>query len=337
MHYWRGVITHTSFLLAQPIYLGVRYLLGNDSFASRPNLTWTLHVLAWLYIATRISYPFFTSPLRRLPSPPGERFLLCHLNLNGGKPLTSLVENWINDTPNDGIVVLWAPFYLFHEVIVTQPDAIMDVLNSRNYDWEKPAMTRNVLTAILGEGLVSVEGNVHKTMRRVAAPAFSGRQTRDLAPLFYAKGLALVEVLARQVREADDGVVEVMGAVSRVTLDIIGKAGIGMDFNSLDNEESTLAKLYEMVMEAPSFFLLVDSLFPRWLLQQFGWKGFAKTIEAQSRLRSEVRTLLQEKKVDMNQENSTQHGTDIIASIMKSGDFSDDYLIGQLLTFLAAG
>jgi len=272
-----------------------------------------------------------------LPSPPGEKFLLCHLNLNGGKPLTSLFENWINDTPNDGIIVIWAPFYLFNEVLVTQPDAIMDVLHSRNYDWEKPAMTRNVLTAILGEGLVSVEGNVHKNMRRVAAPAFSGRHTRDLAPLFYAKGLALAEVLARQADESDDGVVEVMGAVSRATLDIIGAAGIGMDFKALENEESMLAKLYEMVMEPPSFFLLLDSLFPRWLLSSFGWNGYSKTIEAQSRLRSEVRSLLQEKKVEMSQEKSTQNGTDIIASIMKSGDFSDDYLIGQLLTFLAAG
>ncbi|KEF61837.1 uncharacterized protein A1O9_03408 [Exophiala aquamarina CBS 119918] len=213
----------------------------------------------------------------------------------------------------------------------------MDVLNSRNYDWEKPAMTRTILTAILGEGLVSVEGNVHKAMRRVAAPAFSGRQTRALAPLFYSKGLALIEVLARQVKKADGGVVEITGAISRVTLDIIGAAGVGMDFNALDDEESKLAKLYELVMEPPSFFMLAESLFPRWLLQQFGWKGYSKTIEAQSQLRSEVRALLQEKKAVINEEKSTPHSTDIIASIMKSGDFSDDYLIGQLLTFLAAG
>lgn len=243
----------------------------------------------------------------------------------------------INDTPNDGIIVLWGPLYLFHEIIVTRPDPIMDVLNSHNYDWEKPSMIKNALSAILGEGLVNVEGAKHKAMRRVVAPAFSGHQIRGLAPLFYAKGIALADVVARQVKETDDGVLEIAAAASRATLDIIGAAGVGMDFNTLENEESTLSKLYESVFQPPAFFLLVNSLLPRWFTRRLRWRGFAQTIEAQSRLRKDVRTVLQEKKVKMSQEKSEQHGKDIIASIMKSGDFSDDYLTSQLLTFLAAG
>jgi cytochrome P450 len=297
----------------------------------------TIHAMVWLYIATRISIPFFTSPLRRLPSPPGERFLLGHLNFNGGKPCTILFEDMINGTPNDGLLVLWGPLYLTCDVILTRPDTLMDMLNSHNYDWEKPSLSKKVLAGILGEGLANVEGTKHKTMRRVVAPAFSGRQIRDLAPLFYAKGIALADVMARRVRETDDGVLELMALVSRVTLDIIGAAGVGMDFNTIENEESPLAKLYDSVANPPAFFMLVDMIFPKWLIRQLRGTAFARTVEAQSRLREEVRALMQEKKAHMNQEESAQPSKDIIASIMKSGDFSDDYLVSQLLTFLAAG
>jgi cytochrome P450 len=213
----------------------------------------------------------------------------------------------------------------------------MDMLNSHNYDWEKPALTKKVLARILGEGLANVEGAKHKAMRRVVAPAFSGHHVRDLAPLFYVKGIALAEAMARQARETDDGALELMAQMSRVTLDIIGVAGVGKDFNTLGNEESLLAKLYDSVVHPPAFFILVDMLFPNWLIRNLKGTTYARTVEAQSQLRDEVRALMQEKKAHMNQEKSALHNKDIIASIMKSGDFSDDYLVSQMLTFLAAG
>lgn len=299
----------------------------------------TAHVVVWLYIATRVSLPFFQSPLRRLPSPPGEKLVLCHLDFNGGKPPTALFEKFVNGTPNDGLLVLWLPLYLSCQVIVTKPDALMDVLNSHSYDWEKPPLIKKVIAGILGEGLVNVEGAKHKAMRRVLAPSFSGRGIRDLAPLFYTKAVGLTDAMARQVRETDDGVLELMALFSRVSLDIIGAAAVGMDFNTIEDEASPLAKLYETVARPPAFFMLVSVMFPKWLLRQLRWTGVARTIQAQDRLKEEVCMLIREKKRLMDQDNSAQHtgSSDIIASIMQSGDFSDDYLVGQLLTFLAAG
>jgi hypothetical protein len=334
MHYWRGVLTHASFLLAQPTYLAIRHLLGLDRLESRSALNLAIHVGIWLYIATRISIPFFKSPLRRLPSPPGEKFLLCHLNFNGGRPPTTLFENFLNDTPNDGLLVLWLPLYLSYELVPTRPDTLMDVLSSHNYDWEKPPLIKRVLSAIVGEGLVNVEGAKHKAMRRVVAPAFSGRLIRDLAPLFYSKGLNLAELISRQAKAADGGIIDLEPLFSRVSLDIIGAAGVGMDFNTVGNEDSRLAKLYNLVMHPPAFFLLVNALFPRWMIRRLGSERFTRVLDAQVQLRREVDVLLQEKKVDMQSDKDSK---DIIASIMRSGEFSDDYLMGQLLTFLAAG
>jgi cytochrome P450 len=291
-----------------------------------------------VYIVTRITIPFFKSPLRRLPSPPGEKLLLCHLNFNGGQPPTTIVEDMVNSTPNDGLIVVWLPLYLSCDLIITRPETLMDVLNTHNYDWEKPPYIRKILAGILGEGLAHVEGAKHKAMRRVVAPAFSGRHIRELAPLFYSKGLTLADVMARQVRDSSsDGTFDVTGLVSRAALDVIGAAGVGMDFNTVENEESVLARLYHSVTHAPAFFMLMSMLLPRWLLQRLKGTGFARTVEAQTQLHDEIRKLMQDKKALLSGDESAHNTKDIIASIMTAGDFSDDYLVSQMLTFLAAG
>ena len=110
-----------------------------------------------------------------------------------------------------------------------------------------------------------------------------------------------------------------------------------MDFNTVEDEDSRLAKLYNLLSNPPAFSLLLMVWFPKWLLRQLRWTSIARTIEAQVRLRKEICALLQEKKSHRSEEKSTEHSKDIIASIMDSGDFSDDYLVSQMLTFLAAG
>ncbi|ETN42809.1 uncharacterized protein HMPREF1541_01967 [Cyphellophora europaea CBS 101466] len=335
-HYWRAHLYHTSFLLAQPVYLAVRYFLGYEPFSSTRTTNLTIHSLVWLFIVNWISIPFFTSPLLRVPSPRGEKLLTGHFKWSS-KPPTKIFENFINDSPNDGLLVIWGPLYLLNEVIPTRPDTLMEMMNSRNYDWEKPPMTRKFISSILGEGLTNVEGAKHKAMRRVLAPAFSGRQVRDLAPLFLTKGSALTDTMARLLTETDDGVLEVTRLTSRISLDIIGAAGVGMDFNTIEHEDSVLAKLYHEVMHPPAHFLAIDTLFPRFLTRPLMGRGFARIFEAQSELRAKVRGLLQEKMTQENIGASAQPRKDIMAGIMRSGDFSDDYLMGQLLTILAAG
>jgi cytochrome P450 len=338
MHFWRATFIHLSFLLAQPAYLTIRHLLGDEVLKSRSILNLTIHIVIWVYIATRISLPFFTSPLRYVPSPAGEKFPMGHLHFHRVPP-TSLIEDMVNNTPNDGLLAMWGPLYLGSEVIATRPDTISDMLNAHSYDWEKPPAAMRVFERFLGRGLLSAEGSEHHAMRRTVAPAFTGRNMRDLAPLFYAKGLALVEVIARQAKEAENRAVEVTDLFSRVTLDIIGVAGIGMQLDTLNKEDSLLAKLYYEVAHPPGFYLLIDSMLPRWFTDRLGLTrtSFGRTIEAQRQLRQEVRNLMEKKRQQMHGEESSPEGRDIIAIITKSGDLSDDHLVSHMLTFLAAG
>jgi cytochrome P450 len=216
----------------------------------------------------------------------------------------------------------------------------MEMLNTQCYDWEKPNISKRLLARTLGQGLVNVEGNKHKAMRRVVAPAFSGKHIRDLVPLFYAKGLAFVDAMAREAKQNTDGTLEMMGQMSRVTLDIIGAAGIGKDFNTIENDEDVLARLYETITTDPRngnlvLALLIAMYLPGWVARRLKGTIYARRANAQKQLRHEVRALIQEKKQSMIEKSDDQK--DIIAIIMRSGEYPDDYLVDQLLTFLAAG
>ncbi|KAK5072387.1 hypothetical protein LTS08_008127 [Lithohypha guttulata] len=237
-------------------------------------------------------------------------------------------------TPNDGLLTFYQLFHSGPIVVPTTPEAVMEIVNARSYDWHKPGPDARLLRRILGNGLVVAEGQPHKSMRKAVAPAFSGKQIRDLVPLFYEKGRAFVEVLAEK---SPDGAVEITTQMSKVTLDIIGSTGIGMDFDTIHNQDNKLAQLYEIITGPDRgpivLFFLINAFLPPVLVENMYGTRYARVANAVRTLRHEVRGLLQEKKqsLEMKQQN------DIIATIMRSGDFSDDYLCDQLLTFFAAG
>lgn len=341
-HFWRACTIHSVIVLAQPTYLAVRYLIDHQYFRRVHPAWFAITAISWSFIVRRITVPFFTSPLLHLPSPPGERFPLCHLDTNGGRPPTDLITKLFKSTPNDGLIVVWLPFYLWAQIMPTRPDTIMDMLNTHNYDWEKPAELNSFVRRTLGEGLIVAEGDEHKAMRKAVAPAFSGRHIRDLVPLFYTKGLAFADSLAREVQQSADHSVEIMGRMSRVTLDIIGAAGVGKDFETIEHDENPLPKLYSTLIESNAnrgpilLFYFITAWLPTWFIRRF-LRGtvYAQFEEARLQLRTDVRAMMREKKQMMKDKPEQQN--DIIAIIMRSGDFSDDYLVNQLLTFLAAG
>jgi cytochrome P450 len=335
MDCWRGVVTHIILLSLQPSYLAVRYWLDSNSFATRSLPATTIHVVTWIYILTRVTMPFLTSPMRRLPGAPGQRIIFGNFQPGSTSPLDFLDELVEMDHP---LVVAWGPFYLFCEIIPTKPEVLMEILNARSYDWEKPAITKKALKGIAGDGLLNVEGAEHKAMRKLVAGSFTGHTVRQLVPLFYGKGQALVDSMLHHVRDSGDDAFDPSNLISRATLDIIGEAGMGMSFDTLGKNEMILPKLYETIIHPPQWLIFASALLPAWFLSLLIGTPGPKLVADQRRLREEVRLLVQQKKEDM-QDASADDSKDLIAQIIINGgtEVSDEYLVNQMLTFLAAG
>lgn len=96
--------------------------------------------------------------------------------------------------------------------------------------YEKPYPSRQLISGLIGVGMLSAEGQVHKRQRRVAIPAFSIQAMRALVPLVFRKGTVLTEKWMSIIKEAgvasgEGHVMDVCRWASRATFDVMGTAG----------------------------------------------------------------------------------------------------------------
>jgi cytochrome P450 len=181
-------------------------------------------------------------------------------------------------------------------------------------------------------------------------PAFSYRHIKDLYPTFWDKARemteAITEVLQRppkyqtdpEAKPEDSSIVQIGDWVSRATLDIIGVAGMGHDFNSIADPQSELNSCYRAVFQpsgGAAFIQLLSFVIPMRILRWLPIKRNFVVEEARNLIRRVCFELIREKKTEMEKGDGV--GKDILSVAIESGGFSDEDLVNQMMTFLAAG
>lgn len=223
---------------------------------------------------------------------------------------------------------------------MTTPKALAEVLVQRNYDFVKPERLRNGLGRLLGVGILLAEGDEHKRQRKLLMPAFSFRHVKDLYPIFWSKAQEMTDQISKTIKSGPDAssVVEISDWSSRATLDIIGVAGMGQDFGALSNPENELNMTYRSIFAGNRGAQLVQLLLgmlPHWLAVALPLKRNDEIGQAVSTVKGVARALIADKRAKMEKGESKQ--VDILSVAMESGGFSDEDLVNQLMTFLAAG
>ncbi|KAF1989205.1 cytochrome P450 [Aulographum hederae CBS 113979] len=309
----------------------------------------SFNILLWIVYNVWI-WPFFITPLRHLPGPKGGYPILGHALVPLKRPPGVDFLRWMAEIPNDGILKFHA-FFNEPTLLVTNPTAMADMLQARPYDFQKSENSRDLLRIIIGEGLLVSEGDMHKFQRKNLLPMFGFRQIKDLYPMMNIKAETLIESISNKLREDlekakdeeqyagdDTTVIEMNGWADRSTLDMIGVAGLGHQFNSLRNSDDVIAKKYFSILEPnparlPWFItilLLGKSAVDKLPL------GLNKTMDdAVSSLRGSCWQFLQDRKAQIAK--APEEHFDVLAGLIKTNNFSDDELMDQLLTFLAAG
>lgn len=137
------------------------------------------------------------------------------------------LECWAKDHFEKPIVVGGLP--IGHVVLVNEPHAIRHVLLENACNYRKDSLQRRVLSAGLGDGLLSAEGEQWRAQRRILAPVFARKTIMDFAPAMMDAANALVERWRRQ----DEPTFDVAAEMSRVTLDVLERTifsdGLGRD------------------------------------------------------------------------------------------------------------
>ncbi|KAJ5658370.1 uncharacterized protein N7484_002019 [Penicillium longicatenatum] len=296
-----------------------------------------LLLLSWkLYL-----WPIWFSPLRNLPEPPGGHRLHGHVRLIPNERSGIPMQEWINEVPNNGLI-RYRMWFNKEEVLVLDPKGLSEVLVQKNHEFAKPYRLRKGLGRILGVGLIIAEGEEHKRQRKLLMPAFSHRHIKDLYPLFWEKSVALAREIDANIKQTADQsskVFDVADWLARSTLDILGAAGLGEEFDTLHNPDNEICQAYRNVFEqsppkgiiAIGLFLLREAVTTALNLQR------DDSISVATKTLTGVARQLISRKRDLSIEKPEGGRKDIISVALESGAFTDSMLENHLLTFLAAG
>ena len=255
--------------------------------------------------------------------------------------------NMVTNVPNDGLIHFRGILYQ-DRLLLTDPKALAEVLVTKTYDFEKPSRVRNFLRTVLGDGLILVEGDEHRFQRKHIMPVFSFRHIKDLYPIFWNKAVSLAEGLAAEISENPiyssgekpkvSSNIEINHWANKVTMDIIGLAGLGREFNALKNSGDKLIQNYEEILEPTTekvIYFTLNVLLGTAFVKLLPWKVNERMRVTTTAVRDICRQLVRDKR-ELIKTHDAQH-VDILSILIQSNNFSDDQLVDQLLTFLAAG
>lgn len=262
----------------------------------------------------------------------------------------------LKELPNEDIIRLHGIFG-GELLLLAHPQPLAEVLVHKSYDFHKPTQLRKFLRLVLGDGLILVEGDEHKFQRKHLMPAFSFRHIKELYPTFWSKAIELMHCVAAEVHEnptpfKDDvkekdghsqpasaqAVVEINHWANKVTMDIIGVAGLGRQFNSLHNANDDLTRNYETLLEpttGKAVYFGLNVMLTRRFVAMLPLRLNRVLKETTTKLRSICGQLVNDKKSSVKVQ--PEEHIDILSLLIKSNNFDDSQLIDQLLTFLAAG
>ncbi|CAE6422736.1 unnamed protein product [Rhizoctonia solani] len=287
-----------------------------------------------------------SSPLRHLPGPPSGNWFLGHFFMLLETQNTTIWETWLEKY---GKIMQIRGFCGEYHACIWDMRAINYVL-SHNTTFPKSESQRRGLAIVLGEGILSADEESHRRQRRIMNPAFGALHIRNLLPTFAAKSNQLRDIWTDMLQNSPEGeTIDILPWLTRATLDIIGLEGFGYDFHSLEHEDNDeLAKAYTELFNSN------QDVSPFAVLRGLICLVLGIPTEDSRRFKANQATvnrigtnLIRDKKILLQEDAQSEEslGRDLLTLLIKSNlaetdsrqAMSDDEVLGQISTFLAAG
>ncbi|GBB94346.1 hypothetical protein RclHR1_02340003 [Rhizophagus clarus] len=205
-----------------------------------------LGVIGWITYKMLV-WPFYISPLRKIPGPPCE-------NLFTGNLRTLMTEEPGFDEPQHRWVKKYGNIVKYHGLFneptlyVADSKIIQEITLSKTYDFVKPYNPSAL--AIAGVGLVFSEGENHKRQRKMMNPAFTYNNIKEMVPTFIRVTTTLKGLIEKEVNLGKSNI-NLTPYLSKTTLDVIGLVGFNYEFNSLTSSNE-LATAYDSLFNQPA-------------------------------------------------------------------------------------
>ncbi|KAI5822218.1 cytochrome P450 [Schizophyllum commune Tattone D] len=313
----------------------------------------------FVFLAIRLVYRSLTSPTRNIPGPPQpglRNWLVGHRALlhEEERSVTDGLDKW---TAQYGHVIRLRGLAGRERIMTTDVRALQHILG-RDDVWHRTDEARWFISRVLGDGILTVEDAKHRQQRRILNPAFAPSQIRQLMPVFVEVSEKLKDRWDHALA-ANGGEVElnILNELSRMTLDVIGKAGFGYDFGALDDdaESSELGRAFAKFFGVPPKSApLIERLGRKWreiqvvlpLARLIPAPGASQERAARKTMERIGRGLLAEAKANAaaNEIKSGTEARDLLSVLVRANlaeserdRLTDEEVVGQVPAFLFAG
>ncbi|HMD19945.1 MAG TPA: cytochrome P450, partial [Alloacidobacterium sp.] len=210
-------------------------------------------------------------------------------------------------------------------VLMNDPELIREVLIVQPQNFIKER-TQKRMKILLGEGLITSDGDVHKRQRRIAAPAFHRQRIQNYATLMVERAAAM--------RDSWHAGVELNASAEmmQLTLQIVARtlfdSDVTQDVQRINNEVNAIMRLYNFLVAMPRLEAWLHLPIP----------GVMRFKRARKRLDKVVYRMIEERR------RSGVDGGDLLSMLLASRDdetdhsgMTDEQLRDEVLTIFLAG
>ncbi|KAI0260719.1 cytochrome P450 [Gloeopeniophorella convolvens] len=291
------------------------------------------------------------SSLEDLPGPPSSSWLRGHIDQLFDP------QGWdfhLKTVVSYGTAVRLRGFLGEDVLYLTDPRGLRTILTREHGDiYDEPPMIIERNKLLWGPGLLSSTGLAHKRQRRVINAVFSVQRMRTVMPIFWDVTRRLEDTLVKLVHSGPDDL-DILVWMSRVSLELIGQAGIGVSFDSLAESSPPTGYMAAAKQLIPLSFPLQGFMRLIPFMVKIGspkFRGFLAGVAPHANIRklkeiiyllyntnrsiyqNRVRSITQAEQAGA--EKNT--GNDINRSAINMDKLSDDELISQMGTLIFAG
>ena len=229
-----------------------------------------------------------------------------------------------------------AGYLLQRFAVLNHPEAVKHVLLTNHANYVKGRLTRRILGPLLGEGLLTSEGEVWRRQRRALAPALHHRRLARLAEVMAEAAAVMIE--RWRPAAARGAALDIAHEMMMLTMEIVGKALFSRDLGDQADELGRAITTVIGTLGRPHPFDLLG--LPEWLPQ---WRDPAAA-RAIALVQRELGAIIAGRRAITG--DGSEQNDDILAMLLARGEqggreaaagFSDRELRDQIVTLFAAG
>jgi len=156
------------------------------------------------------------------------------------------LERWSNEIAHEGVIRYFGALNE-ERIFAISPRAVKDLLVSDAYKFVKPKLQFGLASKVAARGLLLLEGQEHKHVRKCLLPAFKPAHMNRLPAIAWQCANTSGGRMAEKI---EDGKIKVLRELQNTFLETIGRWAYSTDLGALGEPQSRIARLFTGALRA---------------------------------------------------------------------------------------